>query len=81
MVDLNNTDKTEPNDKKRTIMLIHGLWMTPKSWQNFKERFQWLGYNVTAPAWPGHDGNIEEVRKNAPEKIADLRYRRCYRTL
>ncbi len=28
-------------------MLIHGLWMTPKSWENFKERFQWLGYNVT----------------------------------
>ena len=46
---LNNTDETT-NDKNETIMLIHGLWMTPKSWENFKERFQWLGYNVTAPA-------------------------------
>ena len=72
MADLNNTHKTGSNDKNRTIMLIHGLWMTPKSWEQFKQRFQWLGYNVTAPAWPGHEGDIEEVRKNAPEKIADL---------
>ena len=69
MVSVNNTRE---NDKNRTIMLIHGLWMTPRSWDNFKGRFQWLGYNVTAPAWPGHDGNIEDVRRNASEKIADL---------
>ncbi len=31
-----------------------------------------LGYNVTTPAWPGHEGTVEDVRKNAPEKIADL---------
>ena len=72
MADLDNTHKTGSKDKNSTIMLIHGLWMTPKSWDNFKERFQWLGYNVTAPAWPGHEGKIEEVRRNAPEKIADL---------
>ena len=58
MVNVNNKPKTETQDKKRTIMLIHGLWMTPKSWDNFKGRFQWLGYNVTAPAWPGHEGDI-----------------------
>ena len=72
MVSVNNIPKTETNDKNKTIMLIHGLWMTPKSWDNFKKRFQWLGYHVTAPAWPGHNGSIEEVRRNAPEKIADL---------
>ena len=72
MVDLNNTHKTGSNDKNKTIMLIHGLWMTPKSWELFKQRFQWLGYKVTAPAWPGHEGDIEDVRRNAPEKIADL---------
>ncbi len=72
MVDFNNKPKMGPNDDEGTIMLIHGLWMTPKSWENFKERFQWLGYNVLVPAWPGHEGNIEKVRKNASEKIADL---------
>ena len=72
MVNVNNKSKTGTHDNSRTIMLIHGLWMTPKSWDNFKDRFHWLGYNVKAPAWPGHEGNIEEVRRNAPEKIADL---------
>ena len=72
MTDLNNTIKPETNDKKRSIMLIHGLWMTPKCWENFEKRFQWLGYNVTTPAWPGHGGDIADVRRDAPEKIADL---------
>jgi pimeloyl-ACP methyl ester carboxylesterase len=56
----------------RTIMLIHGLWMTPLSWEFFKVRFEQLGYNVITPGWPGHEGDIEEVRKHAPKKIADL---------
>lgn len=48
--------------ENRTIMLIHGLWMTPLCWENFKERFEGLGYNVLTPAWPGHDGDVEDVR-------------------
>jgi pimeloyl-ACP methyl ester carboxylesterase len=72
MADLNNKPKNGPDDNNRTIMLIHGLWMTPKSWENFIERFQMLGYNVTAPPWPGHEGDIEDIRRNASEKIADL---------
>jgi len=67
---------SELNDKvldkdNRTIMFIHGLWMTPLCWEKFRRRFEDLGYEVTAPAWPGHLGSVEEVR-NAPEKIADL---------
>ena len=60
------------NENNKTIMLIHGLWMTPLSWEYFKERFEQLGYNVITPGWPGHEGDVEEVRRNAPEKIADL---------
>jgi pimeloyl-ACP methyl ester carboxylesterase len=67
-----DVNKTIFDKKNRTIMFIHGLWMTPLCWEHFMERFQDLGYNVTAPAWPGHDGDIKEVRRNAPEKIADL---------
>ncbi|MGZ7119762.1 MAG: alpha/beta hydrolase [Methanobacterium sp.] len=56
----------------KNVMFIHGLWMTPLSWEYFTKRFQELGYNVMAPAWPGHEGKIEEVRKNAPSALADL---------
>lgn len=60
------------NEKNRTIIFIHGLWMTPLCWEHFKERFEELGYNVMTPGWPGHEGDIDEVRRNAPEKIANL---------
>lgn len=36
-----------------TIVLIHGLWMSPHSWQAWIDRYTALGYDVHAPAWPG----------------------------
>ncbi len=64
-------NETVLEKNNRSIMFIHGLWMTPLCWEHFMERFEELGYDVTAPAWPGHEGSVDEVR-NAPEKIADL---------
>jgi len=58
---------TKPN----TIVLIHGLWMTPLSWENWVKRYTDAGYNVLAPGWPGLDGDIEEIRKN-PDALAGL---------
>jgi pimeloyl-ACP methyl ester carboxylesterase len=36
-----------------TIVLIHGLWVTPRSWEKWVERYQGRGYRVLAPAYPG----------------------------
>ena len=54
-----------------TIVLIHGLWMTPLSWEHWVDRFSSRGYKVLAPAWPGMDGDIEELRRD-PSAIAEL---------
>lgn len=35
------------------IVLIHGLWMPPHSWQGWIERYTAGGRTVHAPAWPG----------------------------
>jgi alpha-beta hydrolase superfamily lysophospholipase len=51
---------TGPN----TIVLIHGLWMTPLSWEHWIERFEARGYQVLAPAWPGMDGDLEQLRQD-----------------
>jgi pimeloyl-ACP methyl ester carboxylesterase len=40
----------------KTIVLIHGLWMTPRSWEKFHHFYQLRGYKVLAPAWPGMHG-------------------------
>lgn len=58
--------------KDRTIMLIHGLWMTPLCWGYFEKRFQELGYQVMVPGWPGHEGDILEIREKAESTLAGL---------
>jgi pimeloyl-ACP methyl ester carboxylesterase len=54
-----------------TIVLIHGLWMTPLSWEKWEERFVAAGHTVVAPAWPGFDRSIEEIRRDTTP-IAEL---------
>ena len=44
------------------IVLIHGLWMTPRSWEKWIERFEARGHAVIAPSWPGLEGEVEAVR-------------------
>jgi len=46
-----------------TIVLIHGLWMTPLSWEGWSARFAERGHQVLAPAWPGmEDRSVESLR-------------------
>lgn len=47
---------------KPPVVLIHGLWMTPRSWEHWVERYAARGHEVLAPAWPGHDREVEELR-------------------
>lgn len=53
------------------IVLIHGLWMTSLSWENWIARYAGHGYRVIARSWPGMDGDIEELRRD-PSAIATL---------
>jgi alpha-beta hydrolase superfamily lysophospholipase len=54
-----------------TIVLIHGLWMTPLSWEHWIDRYQARGFRVLAPAWPGMEGDIDELRHD-PSDIGHL---------
>jgi pimeloyl-ACP methyl ester carboxylesterase len=52
-----------------TIVLIHGLWMTPLSWEHWVERYTARGYRVLAPSWPGipeREADIEPFRRDPP---------------
>jgi alpha-beta hydrolase superfamily lysophospholipase len=57
--------------KPDTIVLIHGLWMTPLSWEHWVTRYSAQGYKVIASAWPGLDGDIDALRRD-PSPIASL---------
>ncbi len=54
-----------------TIVLVHGLWMTPRSWQHWKKYYEAKGFRVLTPAYPGFEIEVEELRKK-PEVIARL---------
>jgi pimeloyl-ACP methyl ester carboxylesterase len=54
-----------------TIVLIHGLWMTPLCWEHWVDRYTACGYRVLAPAWPGVEAGIEELRRD-PSPLARL---------
>ena len=49
---------------KPTIVLIHGLLMSPKSWSGWKARYEAAGYEVIAQPWPGVSDDVEGLRKN-----------------
>jgi pimeloyl-ACP methyl ester carboxylesterase len=55
----------------RTIVLIHGAWVTPLSWQPFIGFFEERGYTCIAPAWPGKDRSVEAIRAD-PSPLIDL---------
>jgi non-heme chloroperoxidase len=38
---------------KTPIVLIHGLWMTPSSWDTWADRYRARGHEVITLAWPG----------------------------
>jgi pimeloyl-ACP methyl ester carboxylesterase len=54
-----------------TIVLVHGLWMTPRSWEGWVEHYRARGYDVLAPAYPGLDVEVESLRDD-PSPIESL---------
>ena len=48
-----------------TIVFIHGLWMTPRSWEHWATRYQERGHTVIAPAWPGLEVEVEELNRRS----------------
>ena len=49
------------------LMLIHGAWLSSRSWENFADYFRKRGFAVSAPEWPRKEGDVEELRAEAEE--------------
>jgi pimeloyl-ACP methyl ester carboxylesterase len=54
-----------------TVVLIHGMWMTPLSWEHWITRYTDQGHHVLAPAWPGLEAEPEQLRRD-PSPLAGL---------
>ncbi len=54
---------------KPEIVLIHGLWMTPRSWEHWVPYLEGKGFTVHTPTYPGFEVEVEELRAD-PSPIA-----------
>jgi len=64
----------QPKQATDTVVLIHGLWMTPLAWEHWVKRYEQLGLKVIAPGYPGIEpgtAGVEALRRD-PSPLADL---------
>ena len=45
-----------------TIVLVHGFWVTPRSWEQWIAYYEGRGFRVLAPAYPGYEVEVEALR-------------------
>ena len=50
--------------KADTIVLIHGFWVTPRSWEHWITHYESKGYQVIAPAYPGFEVEVEALNQD-----------------
>ncbi|KRC42818.1 alpha/beta hydrolase [Oerskovia sp. Root918] len=62
---------TTPPTAPDTVVLVHGLWMTPRSWEHWVPYYEAKGFRVLTPGYPGFEIEVEALREN-PEVIARL---------
>jgi alpha-beta hydrolase superfamily lysophospholipase len=49
------------------LMLIHGAWLSARSWENYADYFDKRGFAVSTPEWPRKHGDVEELRAGTEE--------------
>ncbi len=48
-------------DAPDTIVLVHGFWVTPRSWEDWIAHYESRGFTVVAPAYPGLEVEVEAL--------------------
>lgn len=53
----------------KTIMLIHGAWLTGGAWDKFRARYEAQGFTVLTPNWPNLEGSVAEINANPSPRL------------
>lgn len=56
--------------RTKTIVLLHGLFVNDRGWDEWQMYLEDKGYTVYAPAYPGHNGNPSELRAHVSPELA-----------
>ncbi len=63
---------TTKSGTPETIVLVHGFWVTPRSWEDWIAHYEAQGFTVVAPAYPGFEVEVEALNAD-PTPIVELR--------
>jgi len=53
----------------KTLLFIHGMYLTPLCWEHWLDYFQPKGYRCIAPPWPDRNRPIRTLRKIHPDPL------------
>jgi pimeloyl-ACP methyl ester carboxylesterase len=56
---------TAPSKGLDTIVLVHGFWVTARSWEHWITRYEAAGYRVLAPSYPGLEVEVEALNRDS----------------
>ena len=56
----------------KTILLIHGAYVTPDCWAPFRKHYENRGRTVLVPAWPHFDRPVADLQRNPDPRMAAL---------
>lgn len=68
------TDSAMATSKTKTIVFIHGLFVNPKSWEDWKKYFEAKGYTCYTPANPSHEGDPTALRNNFAPNLSQVTF-------
>ncbi|MEU4163604.1 alpha/beta hydrolase [Actinoplanes sp. NPDC026670] len=51
-------------DRPDTVVLVHGFWVTPRSWEHWITHYEQRGFRVLAPGYPGFEVEVEALNAN-----------------
>jgi pimeloyl-ACP methyl ester carboxylesterase len=60
-----SSDARDTKTGQIPLILIHGAWLSARSWENYVDYFGKRGFAVSAPEWPRKQGDVEELRETA----------------
>ncbi len=53
--------------KTKSILFIHGMFMTSQCWDGWIKYYEAKGFKVVAPNWPGRGEPVKALRKKHPD--------------
>lgn len=49
---------------RQPVVFVHGLWLLPNSWDNWRTLFEEQGFVTLAPGWPDDPATVTDARRD-----------------